>query len=203
MEELKKEVIKLSKTRRNLLIILVILLMLFMPIIPNIHDIIKTIKESKCETTFYEMEIYNPKVKPYLGDTVKGSEVKSMLDVIISMNQENSTETGKFITINAKNIKKYDNASEELAEVCNTCNYFGVITEKGDFTTDTKGEGNNSEENVKEATNVMNKLKQKINSAKRYKITAVEVETKYVCVTIEELPSENKTENTVKNEIEE
>ena len=49
-----------------------------------------TIKSAASQMSQQEKDIYNAKVKPYVGDTIKGSEVISMIETIISMNQENA-----------------------------------------------------------------------------------------------------------------
>ena len=58
-----------------------------------------TVDSAVSQMSQQEKDIYNAKVKSYLGDTIKGSEVKSMIDNIISMNQENVGKSGKFISI--------------------------------------------------------------------------------------------------------
>lgn len=104
-----------------------------------------------------EKDIYNAKVKPYISESVKGSEVISMIDIIISKNQENANQTAKFISIDAKNIEYADEL--KLEEACKKCDFYN-------------GEGNNSEENVQETTREIIKLKRKIKSSKKYKVEA-------------------------------
>ena len=54
-----------------------------------------------------EKDTYNSEVKAYLGDKIKGSEVKDLIDIIMSKNQENIGKSGKFISIKAGNIREY------------------------------------------------------------------------------------------------
>ncbi len=135
-----------------------------------------------------EKDIYNAKIKSYIGDTVKGSEVKSMIDNIISQNQENANKTGKFISISASGIKNYGDYTD-LDDACTECNFYGEATgNKGSGSSPTfsdgDGNGNNNENNVKAATAEMTALKSKINSSKTYQITAESREGVYVCIMV-------------------
>ena len=44
-----------------------------------------------------DKDMYNAAVKPYVGDSVKGSAVKTMIDEVIGSNLGNIGQTGKFI----------------------------------------------------------------------------------------------------------
>ena len=130
-----------------------------------------TVDSAVSQMSQQEKDIYNAKVKSYLGDTVKGSEVKSMIDNIISMNQENVGKSGKFITIEVKNniekfkgtltdgvaLTNYSNG-KELSDACKDANFYDG--------------GENSTANVAKATAQMTTLKSKINSAKNYVVSA-------------------------------
>lgn len=137
-----------------------------------------TVDSAVSQMSQQEKDIYNAKVKSYLGDTIKGSEVKSMIDNIISMNQENVGKSGKFISIEVKDsfsclttenqtaltdgdkITKLTNftTGANLADKCKAANFYD--------------NGDNTTANVASATNEMTKLKSKINSAKNYKVVA-------------------------------
>ncbi len=136
-----------------------------------------------------EKDIYNAKIKSYIGDTIKGSEVKSMIDNIISQNQENANKTGKFISISTAGIKNYT-VGGNLDNACANCNYYGKATCQGATSNavanwaDSGGDGKNTEDNVKAATAQMTTLKSKINSSKTYSVTAESREGVYVCVMI-------------------
>ena len=131
-----------------------------------------TIKSAASQMSQQEKDIYNAKVKPYVGDTIKGSEVISMIETVISMNQENATQTGKFISISAS-LTKNGAVPSNLDAACNNCNYY-------------TGNGENDEANVAEATSQMTKLKSKINSSKRYSVTTTESEGLIHSITIVE-----------------
>lgn len=131
-----------------------------------------TVDSAVSQMSQQEKDIYNAKVKTYLGDTIKGSEVKSMIDNIISMNQENVGKSGKFISIEtqgnvtnfkaatsgkAKALTNY-NTGKDLADKCAAANFYD--------------NGENTTEAVAEATAQMTTLKSKINSAKNYEVVA-------------------------------
>ena len=100
-----------------------------------------------------EVDIYNANVKQYLGDGIKGSEVKSMLESIISQNQANVEDEGKFIAVFVDEISNFDEA-DDLKDICR------------------EALNDNSEDNVSEATDAIKGLKSKINSAKNYSVEA-------------------------------
>lgn len=123
-----------------------------------------------------DKDMYNAAVKPYIGDSIKGSAVKTMIDEVISSNLGNVGQTGKFISVLTKgnegkasnNNKLLDNTVSKLtnwnkgADLLNACqkaNYYD-------------GSGDNNTANVNAATQVMQELKAKINSSKNYKVTA-------------------------------
>ena len=127
-----------------------------------------------------EKDIYNSKIKPYIDDGVKGSEIKSMIDNIISMNQENVGEQGKFIGINVE-ANKITNYTEQgnLLKACNDASVYDATSGSGT-------NGDNTEANVKAATQEMTKLKSKINSKKKYDVECTMTQGIYVWVKIEE-----------------
>ena len=135
-----------------------------------------TIKAAGSQMSQQEKDMYNAKIKPYVGEGTKGSEVKSMIDNIISMNQENVGEQGKFIGIRV-GTDEITNYHEEtaLANACNAASVYG-----GDDDAD------NTEDNVHEATQAMTALKSKINSQKSYIVEAEQVQGIYTWINITE-----------------
>lgn len=125
---------------------------------------------------YYKYNCY--KLKPYIGEGIKGSEVRSMLDEIISINDEYKGEKGKFIGIRAKSIERY-NKEQELFAACQNANIYeyetGKILESSDNTTI----------NNNEAIEQIKYLKSKINSQKKYNITAKSFKDIIVWITIE------------------
>lgn len=94
-----------------------------------------------------EVDMYNAKLKAYEGE-IKGSELKSMIDTLISQNNSNAGEALKFISISATITNFSKNA--DLEKACKTAYE------------------DNSEENVEAASTIMSELKSKVNSAKNY-----------------------------------
>ena len=139
-----------------------------------------TIKSAASQMSQQEKDIYNSKIKPYINDGVKGSEIKSMIDNIISMNQENVGEQGKFIGINVEADKITDYTEQEnLLKACNDASVYDATSGSGT-------NGDNTEANVKAATQEMTKLKLKINSQKKYDVEATMSQGIYVWVKITE-----------------
>ena len=123
-----------------------------------------------------EKDMYNAKIRPYIAEEIKGSEVKSLIDNIISMNQDNIGNTGKFIGIRVTkgSITNYDE-EDALATACNAASIYG-----GD------ADAENSEENVQDTIEKMTTLKSKINSQKTYNIEAEQVQGIYTWIVIQE-----------------
>ncbi len=126
-----------------------------------------------------DKDMYNAAVKPYVGDSVKGSAVKTMIDEVIGSNLGNIGQTGKFISIytfdaqgadkgnnkkitttthpKATNLTKWDGGAT-LQSKCDAANFYD--------------NGENNTGNVNDAITEMQKLKSKINSSKNYVVTA-------------------------------
>ena len=100
-----------------------------------------------------EKDIYNSGIKAYLGDSVKGSQVRSLIDSIISMNMSNVDEEGKFVSVSVSDIAGYSEESD-LDSACKTA------------------KKDNSSSNVSDATSEMAKLKSVISAARNYKVEA-------------------------------
>ena len=135
-----------------------------------------TIKAAGTQMSQQEKDIYNAKIKPYVNNGVKGSEVRSMIDEIISMNQGNVGEEGKFIGVQTGNIKNYNG---KVGDDCEDASVY-------DKTSGELKQGANTEENVAAATKSMTELKSKINSQKKYNVSATMSEGIYVWVKIED-----------------
>ena len=104
-----------------------------------------------------EKEVSEYSIKNSIGDNIKGSEVKRMIDTIILSNTQNANVNGKFISIEAGEITNYKNGAD-LANACKKAN-----TYEG---------GKNTQDNISAAQEEMNTLRNKINSGKDYKVTA-------------------------------
>ena len=134
-----------------------------------------------------EKTIYHAKIKPYLGERIKGSEVKSMIDNIISMNREGEGEQGKFIGITVGNITNYstDDSLNNVASVCQKASEYPMPKEDG-TEENPLSDADNTEDNVEATIKEMAKLKTKINSQKSYTVTATQVGEIYTWINITE-----------------
>ena len=119
------------------------------------------------EISKQEIEMYNAQIKKYVGDSVKGSEVKLLIMEIINHNSSNIGELGKFVAIDADRISSYDR-STSLVNLCNIA------------------ADDNNQSNVTEANKEMMNLRAKIGASKNYKITAKYEDGIIVGVTISE-----------------
>ncbi len=126
-----------------------------------------------------EKEMYNSKVQKYIGDSKKGSDVKLMIEEIISNNNQNVGESGKFISVHngtkpddpAKNPGGKDNkvtifdtekngmGTAKMLEACKAANVY-----------ENTGSGDNTQTNIDNATKQMRAFAQRISSGKNYKV---------------------------------
>ncbi len=105
-----------------------------------------------------EKDIYNADFTPYIGDNIRGSQIRAMIDRVISSNQSNTNQPGKFIGINVNNLTNYTE-SAQLAAACNLCDIYSGTANAA-----------NDENNVQSATTLMNNLKSRINTSKNYQV---------------------------------
>ena len=151
---------------------------------PEKTDDILEIHSVKATMSQKDVDEYNDKFEKYLGDKVKGADVKNLIDYVIGSNEEYVDQSGKFVSIlvyendvtNGENCNelsdndctKITNYSDgkKLLEACNAANFFD--------------DGDNTQENVSAASKQMSKLKEKINTAKNYKVVADRISTSAV-----------------------
>ena len=123
-----------------------------------------------------EKDIYNANIMPYVNHGIKGSEVKEMIDEIISQNQSNVGEEEKFIGIITEKIEDFD--GEELKSACEKAS---IYNSKDSSLLD---DGDNNEDNVKEATAKMKELKSYIDTKKNYNIDSLMYQGIYTWIII-------------------
>lgn len=204
MEELKEKVIRLNKIRRNLVIVFIIILLFTAILMINY-----VIEINECDDdTGYSREdliMYNSKVSKYIGDSKKGSDAKLLIEEIISNNNQTVGEEGKFISVhngtkplfpNKKpggkrnkveifNTEKNGCSTEKLLEACQKAN------------SHENPEGENTQENIDEATRQMRAFAQKISAGKNYKIEEAMEDGIIYAVYISTLDADNtNTQNT-------
>ena len=115
-----------------------------------------TIQTAASQMGNQEKDMYNATVKKYVGDNKRGSDAKIMIEEIITQNNQNVGESGKFISINAVSVDGFD--STELNNNCKAANVYEQST------------SNNDQAAVNTASNNMRELKKKISSGKTYSI---------------------------------
>lgn len=131
-----------------------------------------TIEKAGDGMTENEKNAYNSKVSSYIGDSKNAQDVKSLIEAIISNNNANVEKSGQYIAIRHDIVvnPRIDNSAD-------TTNIKGEDVEE--WTDDTGSEvighlGNtdNNNDYVNATTNLMTKLKSKINSGKKYDVVA-------------------------------
>lgn len=131
-----------------------------------------TIQTAADQMAQEDRDIYNTMIKKYIGNSKKGSDVKQMIEDIISQNEQYVTESGRFISIHVGEIDGYDD--DILEKVTNEAN----IYENSD--------AENSQTEIDVAKEEYRNLKQKINSGKNYSVTEKEEDGIIYAVTITE-----------------
>lgn len=111
-----------------------------------------------------DKQMYNSMIEKYIG-TKKGTEVKQMINEIISQNNQYVGETGKFIAIDASNIMNNATPVEEQA-----WNYIGEAADA--YASKNGTQGTNDQTNIDKATKAMRKVSEKIIAGKNYTVSA-------------------------------
>lgn len=156
----EEEQIKRIKKIRNISIIIIIIIdVMLIGLLIFMQSSSKRSVSSCTTMSSQEKELYNSKISKYIGNEKKGSDVKIMIEEIITNNNQYIGEREKFISIYSKNIKAYKN--EEKLE---------KINKKANVNEDSNGE--NNQENIDIAAKEYRKLAQKISSGKDYKVEA-------------------------------
>lgn len=131
-----------------------------------------TINTAAAQMGQNEKEMYNAKVQKYIGDSKKGSDVKLMIEEIISNNNQNVGESGKFISVHNG---EYDSSTKGLKASGKTVAAFTDDLETPGKTANVyedTAKGDNTQVNIDNATDVYRKFAQKISSGKNYKVQA-------------------------------
>lgn len=122
-----------------------------------------------------DKEMYNSMIKKYVGNSKKGSDVKQMIEDVISQNSQYVNESGKFISIHVGTIAGYNPANLEV--VTNAANVYENDSSE------------NNQDTIDAARDEYRVLKQKINSGKNYSVTEKEKDGIIYAVTITEKDS--------------
>ncbi len=134
-----------------------------------------TIQTATGQMAQEDRDIYNTMIKKYIGNSKKGSDVKQMIEDIISQNEQYVNESGKFISIHVGTIAGYNPANLEV--VTNAANVYENDSSE------------NNQDTIDAARDEYRVLKQKINSGKNYSVTEKEKDGIIYAVTITEKDS--------------
>ena len=160
--------------------ILILFLPLMATLILGLGIYIYTSAQNTIQTATGQMaqedrDIYNTMIKKYIGNSKKGSDVKQMIEDIISQNEQYVNESGKFISIHVGTIAGYNPANLEV--VTNAANVYENDSSE------------NNQDTIDAARDEYRVLKQKINSGKNYSVTEKEKDGIIYVVTITEKDS--------------
>ncbi len=160
--------------------ILILFLPLMATLILGLGIYIYTSAQNTIQTATGQMaqedrDIYNTMIKKYIGNSKKGSDVKQMIEDIISQNEQYVNESGKFISIHVGTIAGYNPANLEV--VTNAANVYENDSSE------------NNQDTIDAARDEYRVLKQKINSGKNYSVTEKEKDGIIYAVTITEKDS--------------
>ena len=128
-----------------------------------------TISAAASKMSNQDKEIYNSMINKYVGENKRGSDVKAMIEQVISQNDQYVGESGKFISIKVKNsktipnLKKSDGSADtsgsELGAKCDLANVYATTP------------GDNTQTNVDNAKKEMRQLYKAISSGKSYSVS--------------------------------
>lgn len=130
-----------------------------------------TINAAASKMSNQDKEIYNSMINKYVGDNKRGSDVKAMIEQVISQNDQFVGESGKFISIRIvgddnsaiPNFKGAGSSANDGAEKLKTaCNKANVYSED---------QGENTQTNVDAAKKEMRQLYKAISSGKSYSVS--------------------------------
>lgn len=133
-----------------------------------------------------EKELYNAMIKKYIGTSKKGSDVKLMIEDIISNNNQNVNESGKFISIHV-------GANSSEAAITGTKGVSGFTTSAAldkacsDANIYENTNGDNNQTNVDAATAEYRELKKKISSGRNYLVEALSKDGIYYAVYVNQI----------------
>lgn len=120
-----------------------------------------TIDAAASKMTNQDKEIYNSMIKKYVGDNKRGSEVKAMIEQVISQNDQYVGDSGKFISIKVADGATIPNFKDGTGEdtLENTCDLANVYSVK---------KGENTQPKIDAAKKNMRALYKAISSGKTY-----------------------------------
>lgn len=118
-----------------------------------------TINTAAAQMGQKDKEMYNATIQRYIGQSKKGSDVKQMVNEVISSNNQYVNESGKFISILNNGVAGYTGAEAKLNSLCAAANVYQNPASE------------NNQANIDAATREMRKFAQKVSAGKNYNVT--------------------------------
>ena len=115
-----------------------------------------TIKTAAGQMGQQDKEMYNSMIKKYVGSSKKGSDVKQMIEDVISQNNQYVNESGKFISVLNNVVAGY---TGNVNSLCNAANVYTTATSVND------------QAKIDAATKEMRNFEKKISAGKNYDVT--------------------------------
>lgn len=123
-----------------------------------------TIQTAAGQMSQQDKQMYNSMIQKYIG-TKSGSEIKRMIEDVISQNNQYVNESGKFISVLNNDISTYPGSSSSgISKVVNQkCNVCNAYTNKSGFDC--------SQAKIDEASKAMRDFAKKISAGKNYDVS--------------------------------
>lgn len=141
-----------------------------------------TITTAAAQMGQQEKEMYNATISKYIGNSKKGSDVKLLIDTVISNNNQNVGESGKFISIHFDGISQIN--SDDIDSAGEAANVY-----------ENPDKGDNNQTAVDGATKEYRTAAQKISSGKNYKVEEKQQDGIIYAVTISPVTKEEKKQS--------
>lgn len=116
-----------------------------------------TINTAAAQMGQREKEMYNATINRYVGTSKKGSDVKQMINDVISQNNQNVNESGKFISVLNNGVAGYTGNVNALCAAANVYQNSASL---------------NNQANIDAATAEMRNLAQRVSAGKNYDVTS-------------------------------
>ncbi len=138
-----------------------------------------TIQTAAGQMSQQDKQMYNSMIQKYVG-TKSGSEIKRMIEDVISQNNQYVNESGKFTSVLNNDISTYPGSGKtaDLNSKCNVCNAY---TNKDGFDC--------SQAKIDDASKAMRAFAKKISAGKNYDVSELTEDGIIYAVIVTELDS--------------
>lgn len=114
-----------------------------------------TINTAAAQMGQKDKEMYNATISRYIGTSKKGSDVKQMINEVISQNNQYVNESGKFISVLNNGVAGY---TGNVNSICAAANVYQNANSL------------NNQANIDAATREMRNLAQRVSAGKNYSV---------------------------------